>query len=130
MTDSYTNIKRDLQNRWKEPGDEAHTIIPSLPKAGMAYIELPNNENVYSIPLWEQSDAMVVSGSFLRCRNIGLSWQMKREWCEKIYMKNLSLNFNMDNIFVIASKRFNGFDPEVSNSVLPRNYSLGINIGF
>ena len=89
-----------------------------------------NNENVYSIPLWEQSDAMVVSGSFLRCRNIGLSWQMKREWCEKIYMKNLSLNFNMDNIFVIASKRFNGFDPEVSNSVLPRNYSLGINIGF
>ena len=55
---------------------------------------------------------------------------MKREWCEKIYMKNLSLNFNMDNIFVIASKRLNGFDPEVSNSVLPRNYSLGINIGF
>ncbi|KAB6337406.1 SusC/RagA family TonB-linked outer membrane protein, partial [Bacteroides xylanisolvens] len=130
MPDPYTNINRDLLNRWKEPGDEAHTIIPSLPKAGMAYIELPNNENVYSIPLWEQSDAMVVSGSFLRCRNIGLSWQMKREWCEKIYMKNLSLNFNMDNIFVIASKRFNGFDPEVSNSVLPRNYSLGINIGF
>ena len=80
----------------------------------MAYIELPNNENVYSIPLWEQSDAMVVSGSFLRCRNIGLSWQMKREWCEKIYMKNLSLNFNMDNIFVIASKRFNGFDRKLA----------------
>ena len=83
MPDPYTNINRNLLNRWKEPGDEAHTIIPSLPKAGMAYIELPNNENVYSIPLWEQSDAMVVSGSFLRCRNIGLSWQMKREWCEK-----------------------------------------------
>ena len=52
MPDPYTNINRDLLNRWKEPGDEAHTIIPSLPKAGMAYIELPNNENVYSIPLW------------------------------------------------------------------------------
>lgn len=130
MPDPYTNINRDLLNRWKEPGDEAHTIIPSLPKAGMAHVQLPNKDNTYSIPLWEQSDAMVVSGSFLRCRNIGLSWQMKREWCEKMYMKNLSLNFNMDNIFVIASKRFNGFDPEVSNSVLPRNYSLGINIGF
>lgn len=130
MPDPYTNINRDLLNRWREPGDEAHTIIPSLPKAGMAHVQLPNKDNTYSIPLWEQSDAMVVSGSFLRCRNIGLSWQMKREWCEKMYMKNLSLNFNMDNIFVIASKRFNGFDPEVSNSVLPRNYSLGINIGF
>ena len=73
MPDPYTNINRDLLNRWKEPGDEAHTIIPSLPRAGMAYVELPNNENVYRIPLWEQSDAMVVSGSFLRCRNIGLS---------------------------------------------------------
>lgn len=130
MPDPYTNINRDLLNRWKEPGDEAHTIIPSLPKAGMTYVQLPNKDYVYRTPLWENSDAMVVSGSFLRCRNIGLSWQMKREWCEKMYMKNLSLNFNMDNIFVIASKRFNGFDPEVSNSVLPRNYSLGINIGF
>lgn len=130
MPDPYTNVNRDLLNRWKEPGDESHTIIPSLPKAGMTYVQLPNLENVYRIPIWEQSDAMVVSGSFLRCRNIGLSWQMKREWCEKISMRNLSLNFNMDNIFVIASKRFNGFDPEVSNSVLPRNYSLGINIGF
>lgn len=130
MPDPYTNINRDLLNRWKEPGDEAHTIIPSLPKGNMSLIQLPNGESTFKIPVWEQSDAMVVSGSFLRCRNIGLSWQMKREWCEKIYMKNLSLNFNMDNIFVIASKRFNGFDPEISNSVLPRNYSLGINIGF
>ena len=130
MPDPYTNINRDLLNRWKEPGDEAHTIIPSLPKGNMSLIQLPNGESTFKIPVWEQSDAMVVSGSFLRCRNIGLSWQMKREWCEKIYMKNLSLNFNMDNIFVIASKRFNGFDPEISNSVLPRNYSLGTNIGF
>ena len=76
MPDPYTNINRDLLNRWKEPRRSPYNHS-FLPKAGMAYIELPNNENVYSIPLWEQSDAMVVSGSFLRCRNIGLSWQMK-----------------------------------------------------
>lgn len=130
MPDPDINVNRDLLNRWKAPGDEAYTIIPALPKAGGTYLFLPNEDTSYRIPLWAQSDAMVVSGSFLRCRNIGLSWQMKRDWCEKMHMKNLSLNFNMDNVFVIASKRFNGFDPEVSNSVMPRNYSLGINVGF
>lgn len=130
MPDPYTNINSDLLNRWKAPGDEAHTNIPSLPKAGDAQIVLPNNEQLLSIPMWELSDAMVVSSSFLRCRNIGLAWQMKREWCEKIHATNLSLNFNVDNVFVVASKRFNGFDPEVSNTVLPRNFSFGINVGF
>ena len=31
---------------------------------------------------------------------------------------------------VIANERFNGFDPELGNSVYPKNYSIGINVGF
>lgn len=130
MPDPYSNVNRDLLDRWKEPGDEEHTIIPSLPRADASYIVLPNGESSYRIPLWEYSDAMVANASFLRCRNIGLSWQLKREWCKKMFVNNLAINFNLDNIFVIASKRFNGFDPELSNSVMPRSYSLGINVGF
>lgn len=131
MPNPTSNINRDLINRWKAPGDEAYTKIPALPSGTEPSLLLPNLETAEtSIEMWELSDAMVVNGSFLRCRNIGLSWQMKREWCNKIYAKNLSLNFNMDNLFVIASKRFNGFDPELNNSVMPRTYSFGINIGF
>ena len=92
---------------------------------------MPDGETAESlIQMWERSDAMVVSGSFLRCRSMGLTWQMKREWCDKIFAKNLSLNFSVDNLFVIASKRFNGFDPELDNSVMPRTFSFGINVGF
>lgn len=131
MPDPTSNTNRDLLNRWKAPGDEAYTIIPALPTGVEPLIKLPNNESGESlIQMWEMSDAMVVSGSFLRCRNMGLTWQMKREWCDKIFAKNLSLNFSMDNLFVIASKRFNGFDPELENSVMPRTFSFGINIGF
>lgn len=132
MPSPTSNINKDLLNRWKKPGDEKHTIIPSLPSWAFGIAEtLPNLENKdNALMLWEQSDAMVVNGSFLRCRNIGLSWQMKKEWCEKIHAKNLSLNFNMDNIFVIANKRFNGFDPELENSIMPRSFSLGLNVGF
>ena len=39
------NVNRDLLNRWKKPGDELHTIIPSLPGQHQVYISLPNGEN-------------------------------------------------------------------------------------
>ena len=45
-------------------------------------------------------------------------------------LKTLSVNAGVSNLFVIASKKFNGFDPELGNSVQPKNYSLGVNIGF
>ncbi|MBD3591479.1 SusC/RagA family TonB-linked outer membrane protein [Bacteroides sp. GM023] len=131
MPDPTTNANRDLLKRWKAPGDEAYTIIPALPRGVDTLMKLPDGETAESlIQMWERSDAMVVSGSFLRCRSMGLTWQMKREWCDKIFAKNLSLNFSVDNLFVIASKRFNGFDPELDNSVMPRTFSFGINVGF
>ena len=40
------------------------------------------------------------------------------------------MSASVNNLFVIASKRFNGFDPELDNSVMPKNYSLGISVGF
>jgi hypothetical protein len=80
--------------------------------------------------MWENSDAMVVDASFLRCRSLSLVWQVRKGWCDKIHAKNLSLNLSVTNPFVVASRRFNGMDPELNNSVMPRNYSIGINVGF
>ncbi len=132
MPDPTKNINRDLLNRWQKNRRRSFTqISPGCRYAIRDRLTLPNTETAESpIYMWEKSDAMVVSASFLRCRNIGLSWQMKKEWCDKIHAKNLSINFNMDNVFVIASKRFNGFDPELENSIMPRSFSLGLNIGF
>lgn len=36
----------------------------------------------------------------------------------------------MNNLFVIASKKFDGFDPELGDSVQPKTYSVGLNVGF
>lgn len=35
-----------------------------------------------------------------------------------------------NNLFVIASKKFDGFDPELGDSVQPKTYSVGLNVGF
>ncbi len=130
MPEPDVNVNRDLLDRWQKPGDELHTIIPSLPGQNQVYIALPNGETEYPIYVWEDSDAMVVNASFLRCQQIGLSWNINPGKLEKVGVSNLLLSANVNNIFVIASKRFNGFDPEVQNSIMPRTFSLGINIGF
>ena len=125
------NLSKDLNDRWKKPGDEKKTIIPGVVIPGQNYSQvLPDNGSDYWISMWEQSDVMVVDASFLRCNQLSLSWNVNREWCKKMGLKTLSVNAGVSNLFVIASKKFNGFDPELGNSVQPKNYSLGVNIGF
>ncbi|MCL2561271.1 MAG: SusC/RagA family TonB-linked outer membrane protein [Rikenellaceae bacterium] len=126
------NVSKDLLKRWKQPGDERHTIIPSLASGPMIEnnIDLPDGDRGSYIGLWENSDAMVADGSFLRCNMLSLTWRMGRGWCEKLGVRSFSFSANTNNIFVIASSRFNGFDPELGTSVHPKRFTLGINIGF
>ena len=80
--------------------------------------------------MWDMSDARVVDASFLRCQQMSLTWNMNEKWCSQIGVKSLSLNFIVNNLFVIASKKFDGFDPELGDSVQPKTYSVGLNVGF
>ena len=104
------NVDKDIAKRWKKPGDEKYTDYPALVKGIKPNFIRPDGLSQEHISAWERSDYMIVSASFLRCRQISLSWNVKRH--------------------VIANKRFNGFDPEVDKSVMPRTFTGGINIGF
>lgn len=132
IPDPWVNLNKDLNNRWKKPGDEQNTIIPALWTAVGQDInyKMPNGvvSNRYS--MWAQSDAMVADGSFFRCNNIGLTYYLPTTWCSKFGAQSLNLSASMSNIFVIASKRWNGFDPELGNSTMPHMYSLGLTVSF
>ncbi len=130
IPDSDVNLSKDLTKRWKKPGDENYTKIPGLVTTLSSYVTLPNGSAEQWMRVWEQSDALVADASFLRCRQLSLSWRIGEDWCKRMGLKTLSLNATVSNLFVIASKRFNGFDPELGDSVHPKNYSVGINIGF
>lgn len=122
-----------LNNRWKKPGDEAHTIIPALWTDVVRDINatLPDGSTESIYDMWGMSDAMVVNASFLRCNQISLSWSMDSKLCKKFGARSFSVNASVSNVFVIASKKFNGFDPELAdNSVMPRMFSFGFNVGF
>ncbi len=123
------NVNRDLLNRWKKPGDELYTTIPSL--QNMLYTQkIPLGNEIGVMGMYAMSSELIVKSSFLRCQNLGVSWRMPAEMAKKIGFSNFTASASVSNLFVVASKRFNGFDPELQDSVMPRNYSLSVSVGF
>lgn len=125
------NLTSDLVKRWKKPGDEAHTNIPGFVVGNTdRLVTLPTGVSYDLLQAYANSDALLVKRSFLRCRGLNLSWRLNNDMTKRMGLNNLTVNMSVNNLFVIASKRFDGYDPELQNSVMPKNYSIGINIGF
>ena len=79
--------------------------------------------------MWAQSDVRVADASFLRCTQISMSYSIPSKICKKIGLTRIQLSANVNNLFVIASKEWRGYDPELGNSIQPRVYSIGLGIG-
>lgn len=125
------NLSSVLNDRWRKPGDEAFTNIPSLPTANIPFKSIGNSGySIYS--LYDYSTVRVVDADYLRCRNIGLSYAIPPKMLAKAHIQQLSLQASVTNLFYIASGKLEGIDPEVSGNSLPipRTYSLTLNVGF
>ena len=131
MPDIFSNLSKELNDRWKQPGDEKHTNIPALYTSikDLYNLNLPNGrfDNIYS--MWAQSDVRVADASFLRCTQISLSYSLPQKVCKKIRLSHVQFSANVNNLFVIASKDWKGYDPELGYSIQPRIYSLGLSLG-
>ena len=131
MPDIYSNLSKELNNRWTQPGDEQDTNIPALYTSvrDLYNLNLPNGlyDNIYS--MWAQSNVRVANASFLRCTQISLSYNVPRKVCQKIGLSRISVSANINNLFVIASKDWRGYDPELGSSIQPKLYSIGLGIG-
>ena len=131
MPDIYSNLSKELNDRWKKPGDEKNTNIPALYTSvrDLYNLNLPNGlyDNIYS--MWAQSDVRVANASFLRCTQISFSYNVPQKACKKIGLSRISVSANVNNLFVIASDDWKGYDPELGYTIQPRVYSIGLGIG-
>ncbi len=131
VPDGTINLNKDLTKRWKQPGDEKKTNIPGLATSDNYYMKIPGiSSSLYTIDMWERSDALVVNRSFLRCRNLSISYHLNDKLCQKLRINRLSTSLSVTNLFTIASKRWAGFDPELKDSRYPQEWSLSVNLGF
>lgn len=140
LPNPYFNLPKEMLNRWRKPGDEQFTNIPSIPSLfynpqknmeEAPYVQSPvDYVEVYDI--YNYSTARVVNASYFRCNNISLTYNFPEEMLKYIRIRNLSVTGSVRNPFIIVSRDYKGMDPEVAtgSQPVPRVYSLGVNVSF
>ena len=127
------SMQASAMNYWKNPGD---TDVLPRPKSTANADGSFNYEG--------QSSRMVEDGSFIRLKNITLSYNFPNRWVSKLGFSSASVNLTASNLLLIT--RYTGPDPEVNvsrggvNGLVqgmdfgmppqPRSYTAGINITF
>lgn len=127
----YNNLPKELTKRWRNPGDELKTNIPSLPYSDKGRIKGPDDETLYLYEIYNYCDRRVVDAWFLKCNSISLSYNLPEKWI-KGFAQNLGFSFSVTNPFQFVSSDYKGMDPEVATGSQPvsRNYNFNLSISF
>lgn len=114
------NQTTDVLKRWQGEGTSN-----SMPRAVFG----DPNQNT------RVSDRFVGNGSYLRLKNITLSYTFPKQWLQKAQIENARLSLSCENVATITG--YSGFDPEVGiNGIdqnrypISRTFSLGLNFNF
>ena len=129
------NMPSLVSKRWRKPGDEAFTNIPGFVMNSLDGQTKAGIDTYSRYFMYDHSDLNVVSGDFLRCRSMNISYQLPDTWLKRARIKSASISGTASNLFVIADKRLRGQDPEiegVGRTALPivPSYNLSLNLSF
>ncbi|MDN5217341.1 SusC/RagA family TonB-linked outer membrane protein [Fulvivirgaceae bacterium BMA12] len=117
---SQVNQPTIVMDRWQAPGD--NTDIQRFGISG-------DTQTAYSS--LRSSNLNLVDASFIRLRNLSLSYDLPKEWIERLKMQNIQVNIQGQNLLTFTD--YYGFDPETANAnVLPplRIVTGGIKLSF
>lgn len=128
-------FSEDFTDRWLIPGDEEITNVPAIPSTQMRSIygssDVDRAYNAYNY-----STERIASGSYVRMRNIKLSYSFPQSLQDKLSLNQLGLTVQATNPFLIYSDhKLHGQDPEFVNSggvasPVAKQYTLTLNVGF
>lgn len=111
-------------------GNQPITVLDHWKKIGdKASHQLYSTYQTYSSQLSsQQSDAVYADASFIRLKNISLSWQIPDNWKKRMSLQNLRLFVQAQNVLTITN--YFGMDPESRGTGLPplRVVTLGAQI--
>jgi outer membrane receptor protein involved in Fe transport len=141
------NLNRDLLNRWKKPGDERYTNIPSImgPNSNGYYkydVHWSSGTNYNGVKIadnswnmYDYSDLRAVSGNYLKLANVSLTYEFPMSMISKYRLQRLALTLSGSNLYTWCAKELRGQTPTqtgfstVQLSDTPY-YTFGVNIQF
>ena len=117
------NLAVSLLRAWKQPGDI--TDVPRVQTTG----------GLTTDPFQAQTTRFVEDGSFLRLRNVMLSYNLPQTWISKAKLRSVRVYVQGQNLWTWF--KFQGWDPELASGTLVgaqypalRTVMGGINVGF
>lgn len=100
-----SNQPRYVLDRWQQPGDLARYQRYSQNFSGAEY-QLHNNYRNYA-------DATIGDASFLRLKNVALSYRLPDQWIQPLKLKQVQCYVQGQNLWTWTNYR--GLDPETQN---------------
>ena len=94
-------------------------------------IEIANNK----WQMYNKSDLRVVSGNYIRLRNVSLRYGVPSRFCQRARLKAANMRLEVANPVLFASKKLLGQDPEqltLGGPTTPpvASFTLGIDVTF
>ncbi|MEJ0056372.1 MAG: TonB-dependent receptor [Bacteroidota bacterium] len=116
------NLAKSLLRAWKQPGDI--TDVPRIQTVG----------GLTTDPFQAQTSRYIEDGSFLRMRNVMLSYNLPAKWISRAKLRSVRVYVQGQNLLTFF--KFQGWDPELASGTLTgaqypalRTVMGGINIG-
>lgn len=139
------NVRKEMSDRWRYPGDEARTNIPGILSGEDFRTSMQpswNNEKEYweFSNIWEMydnSNARVVSGNYLKLQSLSLRYQFTDDFCRKLFLKSAYVGVACTNLFMVCNKKLKGQDPATQSGTAPQlntslrpTFSFNLNVSF
>ncbi|MFR3328591.1 MAG: SusC/RagA family TonB-linked outer membrane protein [Odoribacter splanchnicus] len=134
------NMSGEFNNRWRKPGDEAHTNIPGLSNAALMPSQTVTEKVSYHILPWnysywwayDQSNVRTAKGSYIRWQTLTLNYTISNRYVKRLGASNVRLGIQIQNLGVLNfDKKLKGKDPEQVRSVgMPLLPSYNFNLSF
>lgn len=125
------NINEDFARRWKQPGDEAITTIPSY-VASVGISGSRRNTFYYTY-----GDINVVSASYIKLRDITLGYDFSPQVLKSLNLQGARVYAQSGNFMIWKANKY-GIDPEYQSFLLGTRsdpafthpFTLGVNVTF
>lgn len=129
-----TAMPKDFLDRWMKRGDEQHTNVPVILSAHQDSRSKSEYKEVYNA--YNYSTERIADGSFIRLKDISLTYNFPDKWMKNIGLNNMSLKCIMSNVALLyRDKKLHGQDPEFFRSggvamPVPRQLTFSLKVGF
>lgn len=122
------NMSKEWVDRWRQPGDELKTDIPTLEKD--PFDLAISGATPYNGTMYDNSDLRTVKGDFVRLQNLSLSYDLFSPKLRANGIQNIRFMLQGNNLYTWKNSRLKGQDPESTGSLMKYDRTNNANVSF